>query len=284
MSVSGQQTQQRGSAIIFVLLIMLVAMMITTTLTTVVISNLRTATAYNENATAYYAMESGVERGLYYLQYARDSRTIGAGSSVDEIATFAGSVSGGATYTLAPSFVDDAVINLATGDTAQWDLYQEDYATGYRLKPMTNLSLAEITWSESASCTSLTSQVEVSFSVWTEFEWQDITDPSTLVTHYTVTCPGPGTGNPECDGYSLGFDDTHLYKIRVKALNCPIEDIRVTPIDSLGAQIATTNTIQLSGTGEYGNSARTGSVLVPWNAALSKYFDYVLFSEDAISK
>lgn len=275
--------QARGSAIIFVLLIMLIAMLITTTLTTVVISNLRAATAYNENTHAFYAMESGLERSLYYLQYARDQRTIGAQASLDQISSFGGNLSE-ASYTLAPIFVDDLDINLQEGESAQWDLYQEDYTTSYRLRPMTNLSQAEITWSEAPGCLALTSQVEVSFSAWTEFEWEDITDPSTLVTRYTVTCPGPGVGDPACDGYALGLDDTHLYKIRVKALNCAIEGLRVTPVDSVGSAISTTNYIQLNATGEYGNSSNTGGVVVPWNASLSPYFDYVLFAEDTISK
>lgn len=277
--------QSRGSAIIFVLLIMLVAMLIVTTLTTVVLSNLRAATAYNENAHASYAMESGLERSLYYLQYAREDQTIGAEESLDTIAAFADTFTNNAGYIMTPTFVTDNVVaSVDVQETVQRDLYSEDYDSAYRLVPMNDLASAAITWSESASCVALTSQVEISFSAWTEFEWEDITDPSTLVTHYTVTCPGPGTGDPECDGYTIGLDSTHLYKIRVKALNCPIENVTIAPLDSLGAVIDTVDYIELSATGEYGNSARTGSVRLPWNPALSPYFDYVLFAEDTISK
>ena len=82
MCAKSIQRHPRGSTILFVLLIMLVAMVITTTLATVVLSNLRASTAYNEHAHAYYAAESGIERGLYYMQYARDAKTVGATSTL----------------------------------------------------------------------------------------------------------------------------------------------------------------------------------------------------------
>jgi hypothetical protein len=263
---------------------MLVAMVITTTLATVVFSNRRAATAYNHHAHAYYGAESGLERGLYYLQYARDAKTIGAQASADSIAAFTGNFSNQTTYTMGSAFVDGHSISLSTGQAGQWDLFGEDYSAGYALVPMTDLNAVEVTWSESDSCTPLTSQVEVSFSSWTAEEWEDITDPATVVTHYVATCPGPGTGDPECDGYSLGLDNTKLYKVRVKAMNCAIEGVVVTALDSSGQAIADLDYVQLTATGDYGGSTPSVSLVAPWNPTLNSYFEYVIFSEDAITK
>ncbi len=284
MCAKSIQRHPRGSTILFVLLIMLVAMVITTTLATVVLSNLRASTAYNEHAHAYYAAESGIERGLYYMQYARDAKTVGATATLDTILGFTGSFSNQSSYRMDTSFVENHSVNLNTGQSGQWDLYSEDYTAGYALTAMSNLNAVSVTWSESASCTPLTSQIEVSFSSWTAEEWQDITDPATVVTHYLVTCPGSSTTDPECDGYSLGLDSTKLYKVRVKAMNCPIEGLLVTALDASGQPIQDIDYVQLQASGDYGNSVPSVTVTVPWNPTLNSYFEYVIFAEDAITK
>ncbi|EKD79656.1 MAG: hypothetical protein ACD_41C00016G0003 [uncultured bacterium] len=267
----------RGSTLVLVLFIMLVAMVITTTVTTVVLNNLRTTIAFNQHAHGLYAMESGVERVLYYTQYARSNETIGAEKTAADTTGLTGDLDNKASYVTAVTVENAPAIDLAEGETVQWDFYEEDYTAGYRLVPITDLDTIVITWSEASACSSGTSQIEVSFSSWTEFNWEDISDPGTVQTHFTATC------GASCS-YTLGVDSSHLYKVRVKSLNCDISDVEATPYDTYGAVLDVANTMNISATGEYGEVSRTGGATVPWNPALAKYFEFVLFSEEPVSK
>ncbi len=272
--------QPRGSTLVFVLLIMLVAMVITTTVTTVIVNNLQTATAYNQHAHGYYAMESGLERALYYAQYARASKTIAAGTTASTISALTGDLGNGATYTVSASFIENTTaIDLAAGEVVQFDFYTEDSSAGYYLTPLTDLANLAIDWVEASSCSPSISQLEVSFSSWTQFNWEDISDPA-LGTHFTYTCAAPPNG---C-GDDLGVDSSHLYKVRVKALNCAIESLTVTPQDSFGTTLTVANTLDIEATGDYGQISRSGGATAPWSPALNRYFEYVLFSEETISK
>lgn len=276
--------QPRGSTLVFVLMIMLVAMVITTTVTTVIVNNLQTATAFNQHAHGYYAMESGLERALYYAQFARASKTVAAGTTAGTLSTLTGDLGNGASYSVSASFIEDSTAtDLAIGEAAQFDFYQEDSTSGYRLTPITDLDNISVDWVETSSCagSSLISQIEVSFSSWTQFDWEDISDYSSAgATHFTYTCPSP----PSSCNTSVGVDSSHLYKVRVKALNCDIESLTVTPEDTFYTTLSVANTLDIEATGDYGQISRSGGATTPWSPALNRYFEYVLFSEDEIRK
>lgn len=267
----------RGSTLVMVLFIMLVAMVITTTVTTVVLNNLRTTTTFNQQTHAFYAMESGVERALYYIQYARASKTVGAAASATTTSTFSDTLANGGSYTVSTTVESAESANLAAGQAVQWDFYAESYTSGYRLVPLIDLENIIITWSESSSCSAGGSQIEASFSSWTENNWEDISDVNTIQTHFTDMCGGDCT-------YELGVDSTHLYKVRVRALNCDITDVMAIPIDIYSAEIAVNNTMSITGLGSYGQVNRLGGAIVPWNPTLTPYYEFVLFSEAPVEK
>lgn len=273
-----------GSVLGYVLLIMLVVLIVATTVTAIMIRNLQVTTSYSHSARSYYAAESGLERALHYLQWARDEKTVGAQATATTIEGFTDTFSFGANYDVSASVADDAFsVDLATQESQQWDIFSEDNTVGYRLIPLPNLDNIGVSWNESSSCTAGTSQIDVSFSSWTQFRWEDISNPSTLVTSYVVSCPGFGNGF-DCNGYILGVDASHLYKVRVKALNCAIEDVTVRALDTSGATISTANLVQLSSQGNFGTTQRTVEAQTIWRAPIQRYFDFVLFSEDPIIK
>lgn len=273
---------RRGSTLVFVLFIMLVAMVITTTVTTVVVNNLRVARSYVQQTGAYYAMDSGLERALYYVQTARANRTLSAVQTAAVTTAFTGTLDNAASYTIATTVRSAEPLALATGEAAQWDIYEEEATseTSYQLAPLDSLSNIVITWTESANCVPTTSQIEASFSQWTATEWEDISDVDTVRTHWVDTC---GT---DCM-HPFGVDDTHLYKVRVKALNCDITNVLVTPYNSdipTPSVLTVANLVDVSSQGTVGEATRQGNALAPWNPALTSYYDYVLFSEETVEK
>ncbi|MFA6474907.1 MAG: hypothetical protein WCV88_01750 [Patescibacteria group bacterium] len=266
--------KRSGSTIIFVLMVMLIAMVITTTVVTVILNNVRTTTAYNEHARATFAMESGLERGLYYLQYARNAKTIDATTGLATIADFTSTLSNASSYTLTTSFVSDHSYDLAQNEVVQWDVSDGS-------QPIANMANLAITWVESSSCDAGLSHAEVSYSSWTEDTWIDISKPTMPITHYEVPCTGTA---PVCDGYTLEVDSNYLYKVRVKAMTCPITAVLVTPLDSGGLPLTLKNYVQIDSTGTYAKSQSQGSVTAPWNTTLNPYLDFVLFSEQTVTK
>lgn len=268
----------RGSTLVMVLFIMLVAMVITTTVTTVILNNLQSTTLSNQQTHAFYAMESGVERALHYIQFARASKTIGAEASATTTSAFADTLPNLASYAVTTTVISAYPVDLTAKEAVQWDFYAENYSSGYRLVPMTDLDYIQITWDESAGCpTAGSSQIEVSFSSWTESNWEDISDVSSVRTHFIDTC---GT---DCT-YELGVDSTHLYKVRAKAFNCDITNVQAVPFDLYGTPLTVTNTMSLIGAGQFGQANRQGGAITPWNPALTKYYEYVLFSEAPVNK
>lgn len=276
--------KRAGSTIIYVLFIMLIVMILATTVTGIMLRNIKITKGYSQSARSYYASESAIERGLYYLQWARNEKTVGAQAATATIDDFADTFSFNAQYDLNATVADDAfTTDLAQYEGQQWDIFSENYTTGYHLTPLPDLDNIAINWNESSSCTASTSQVEVSFSSWTQFEWEDISDPNTVLTRYIVTCPGSGSGY-DCGGYQLGVDSLHLYRVRLKALNCDIKDATVTALNATGGAIPTYNLVQLTSTGQFIDTQRVTNAQTLWHPPLQHYFDFVLFAEDQITK
>lgn len=276
--------KRAGSTIIYVLFIMLIVMILATTVTGIMLRNIKITKGYSQSARSYYASESGIERGLYYLQWARNEKIVGAQAATATINNFSETFSFNAEYDLNATVTDDALTtDLVQYESQQWDMFAENYTTGYHLTPLPDLDNIAISWNESSSCTASTSQVEVSFSSWTQFEWEDISDPDTIQTRYIVPCQ-VATDDFDCDGYALGVDNLHLYRVRIKALNCDIEDVTVTALNSVPAAIPTYNLVQLTSTGQFIDTQRVMNAQTLWHPPLQHYFDFVLFAEDQITK
>lgn len=275
-----------GSTIIYVLFIMLIAMILTSTLTSIMLRSIKVTSGYSESAQSYYAAESGIERGLYYVQWARDRKTVGVQSAVGTISDYGDTLSFGARYDVAATVTDDNFQpDLALEQNQQWDIFGEDYVSGYHLIPLPDLDNIAIDWNEPSACDTGTSQIEVSFSSWTQFQWEDISDPDTVQTRFVELCPGTKDASPyDCTGSLLGVDDSHLYRVRLKPVQCDLEDVTVTALDATGAAIPTYNVITITSTATYLNSQRTLKANTLWHPPLQHYFDFVLFSEDQITK
>jgi hypothetical protein len=249
----------------------------------------RVTVGMSQATRAAYGAESGNERALYYLEYARSVQTVGVEAAVDAISNLTETFDTGASYKIVAAASDDNyAVNLSKNVTQQWDMYGESYPAGYTqpptLVPLSDLDNIAISWNESSSC-SLGNSVEIAFSSWTQYAWEDISDPDTIQTRYIVQCPHTdATSTYDCN-YWLGVDDTHLYKVRVKPLDCALEDVTVSGLDSTNAVITSNNLVTISSTGGFGGSTQiVQTVETLWSRRLHRYFDFVIFSQDEITK
>lgn len=290
MSASRVINQPRGSTIVYVLFVLFVMTLLALTVATIMLRSNRTVAGQSHGIQGRFAAESGVERSLYYLQYARTTKTIGVESAISTIATFTSTFDTLASYSMAATATDDNYsVDIAQNIPQQWDIFGESYPNGSNQPPvltaLTDLDSVSISWDESSTCVSGNSYVEIAFSSWTQYEWEDISNPSTVRTRYLLHCPHSDPSNPADCNHSLAVDDTHLYKVRVKPLDCAIENVTVQALDSTAAAITTANLVTLSSTGEFGDSTRImDSASTLWDPKLQHYFDFVVFSEEQIIK
>lgn len=289
MNVKRFTSNQSGSTILYVLFILLVITLMATTITTIMLRSNRITLSLSHALQALYAAESGSERALNYLQYAREAKTVGVESAVSNLASFVNAFDTGASYSVVASVTDDNYAPLVTQNSSQqWDIFGESYPNGTTqppvLTPLTDLSDISVAWDENSLCTA-GNYVEISFSSWTQYEWESLADPAILPTRYVVQCPHTDPSSPYDCNYQFGVDDTHLYKVRVKPLDCDLDQVVVSALDSVPAVIETQNLITVESTGEFSNSTRIlNSVTTLWDPRLQHYFDFVVFSEQEITK
>lgn len=290
MNANRTSPKPRGSTIIYVLFVLFVMTLLAMTVATIMLRSNRTVAGQSHGIQGRFAAESGLERSLYYLQYARVAKTVGVESAITTITTFTGAFDTQATYSMTATAADDNYsVDIAQSNSQQWDIFGESYPNGSNqppvLTPLTDLDNVSISWDEGSTCTASSSYVEISFSSWTQYEWEDISDPSTTQTRYALYCPSSDPSNPADCNYLLPVDDTHLYKVRVKPIDCDIENVTVQAIDSTTAVIDTANLVTLSSTGEFGDGTRImSSTNTLWDPKLQHYFDFVVFSEEQITK
>lgn len=280
---------QSGSTILYVLFILFIITLLATTITTIMLRSNRTTLGLSHALHARYAAESGTERALYYLQYARTVKTVGVESAVVNLATLIDTFDTGASYSVVADVTDDTYApEIKQNSSQQWDIFGESYPNGANqppvLTPLADLSNISVAWNENSLC-AVGNYVEISFSSWTQYEWESLADPATLPTRYILQCPSTDPSSPFDCNYQFGVDDTHLYKVRVKPLDCVLDQVMVTALDSVPAAIETQNLVTIDSTGEYSNSTRIlNSVTTLWDPRLQQYFDFVVFSEQEITK
>lgn len=280
---------QRGSVLVISLFILLALAFFAGMLTLLVLNTIRSTTNYSLAQRSSYAAESGLEQGLFYLHQARVSKNVGVEETVAKIGALSiteadpNNFSSDAEYFVeATSGINTVQTTLADGESVTLDFFDEDYSAGYSVIPIANLSTIFVGWNESPSCsTPGSSKIEVSFSSWLPSYWQDLSDPA-FQTKYAVTCP-PGTIF-QCEYNGLGVDDLHIYSVKIKALECDLDNVEISAYDLASMRLPTHNEVMISSTGELGSTKKTINAKSLWRTPLNDYFDYVLFSDEDLVK
>lgn len=286
----GVKHNQQGSVIVISLFVLLTLSFLAAVLTMLIFNTIRSTTSYSLSKRSFYAAESGVEEGMYFLQVARVSKEVGVEETVAHINALSTSeadpvtdFSNDAEYTVAAVADNQFVVtDLPARESVTLDFFDEDYSSGYSVIPINGLSTIFVGWNEDISCaTPGSSRIEVSFSSWLPSYWQDLDNPD-FQTRYVVTCPGGSS--LQCEYNGLGVDDVHIYSVRVKSLDCDLTNVSIAGYDSTSNLLTNHNEVTITGTGILSNSQQTASTTSLWRTPLNNYFDYVLFSDEDLVK
>ncbi|MBI2415654.1 MAG: hypothetical protein HYV33_03270 [Candidatus Kerfeldbacteria bacterium] len=270
----------RGSVLVITMFILLTIGLMAGVLTAIVVNQLKITVNYSGAAKAYYGAESGIERGLFYAQRARLQKTIGATATADTINLLSGFLSNGVGYQVdATAQQNSFTFNLPEDNSTQFDIFAEDYTDGFlTIVPLSGAKNLTVNWIEQCTTATPPSQLELTLYQWEPTQWEDLTDPAAVRTNYVASCAGT-----PCQ-FNLGMDDTHLYRVRLKALRCDLTQGFAQVLNDTFTPLNLTTTMTIESTAFFSINGQRITVQSLWNPPVNSYVDYVLFSEDTITK
>jgi hypothetical protein len=281
-----------GSVLVYVLLVISLISAIALTVSVIIINELKLTTSAADATMAYYAAESGLERGLYGVKVMRESGAIlsDALSTIQSYVVSNGFVNN-STYTDAGSATQASEIShqaIKENQYLQADYYDVD-------SPLAPSVVESITVQNGtqASNPDTASWAEVSWIAWDEngtlgesTSARKVIGPTDLQPDEIQTDGWPINLNT----FGSGFVPSG-YRVRIKALFGDLSNISVTPYDQVGGPYQggseVTNLasqIVIKSVGEKDKFKQALTAILPWKLPLFGLYDYVLFSEGEIAK
>lgn len=242
----------------------------------VIINELKLTSTAVDATLAYYAAESGIEKGLHTVKMNRGKGGVTLGATVTEIQGYnASDFDNRAKYdnegtNQISGTIDDS---LKKDEYVQIDFYNVD-------EPLVNSGIRRV----KVSGTSVNGEAwaEVSWTGWkSDGVW--FSEPS------AKKFIGP---TDLADGLDFELSmgtvpiiDVVGYRIRIKALFGDIEDLVVTPLDENRVEKEEPSSqVVVKSVGNKGKFKQSLTAIVPWKVPLHGLYDYVLFSEEALAK
>lgn len=274
-------TTQRGIALVYVLLIVFLITAIAITISIIIINELRLTRTASDATLAYYAAESGIERGLYTVKRLRTDGTQTLQSAVGVIQGLGDSLSNTTRYDNSESAAQSAIIQnqfIAQDRFIQADYYDFE-------NPLNPVQITESLVISNAGNNPF-SWAEVSWVAWDEHGTlgesagaRKIIGPTDLTIGWTI---------PDLDTFDA--IDPRGYRIRIKALFGDLSSVTVTPYDQPngaaggGAIVDLPSLIEIKSIGEKSSLKQALTATIPWKIPLFGLYDYVLFSEGELLK
>ncbi|MFA5135078.1 MAG: hypothetical protein WC505_04840 [Patescibacteria group bacterium] len=280
------RTHQHGIALLYSLLVISLFTAIAITISIIVINELKLTASSTDATVAYYAAESGIERGLHTVQLARADSTKTLQDAVDEV----GQLSADLDWSKA-SYTDEdsqkATSRIEHVEVKEYEYIQADYydvsspldpTDGVVVRTLMVVNGDGITNPDAAS------YAEVSWTAWnsnglleSSASARKVIGPSDLEEGWTLDLQAP-------------YSDTFIpvgYRVRVKALLGDLSDVTLTPRKADGNELSDDelpSQLQIKSIGTYRNFKQSLTATVPWKVPLFGLYDYVLFSESTILK
>jgi len=251
----------KGTVLLLALLLMASIVITGVGMGHIIISELQQSTLIDHSIIAHYSAESAIESALYQIR-ALDT-------PLDDL-PLSGELANGATWELAWSNVrSNITVNIPQDQTYQLDLFDPDefdWQPGIEALRFTwegpgKLEVAYIGWEPKPAI------------IWPEQDYEVVTPP----------IAPPSTVYTALNAFMA-------YRIRLKAIDGDINDLNITAWSTdvapppPGTQVDLPTHITLEATGAYGKSRQALSASIPRFNQLSGIFDFVLFSEEEITK
>ncbi len=275
---------QRGSVLLYSLLVITLLTAIAITVSIIVVNEIKLSAASANATMAYYAAESGIERGLYEVKINRDSAALTSTLNTIQGFTADHDFVNNADYANDQSDQESSSITnefIVHNNYTQADYYDVDDPLDTTLPDNTIVKSIEIKNGDTTNPDS---------SSWAEVSWTAWDDSGTLLASDRAR-KIIGPSDLEDPGWTINdldvFDgDPVGYRIRIRALFGDLSSLTVVPYDTFGSQITDQlpSHIRIKSVGERNNFKQSLTATVPWKVPLFGLYDYVLFSEGEIMK
>jgi len=226
-----------------------------------ILNQLKQAILVDNSVTAYYAADAAIESSLYKYR--------ALGIDLGSLPT-SGTLDNGAEWTIEfDSLRSDITTNIAENQTYQVDIFDPD-----DLSWAPGVEALKFSWDGPG-------QLEVAYTAWTpagSLAWpqQD----------YEVVTPPINFVNPAVIYNAI--TGSQAYRIRLRAVNGDITNLNITgwsdDAATPGNQIDLPSHIILEANGKVGRARQALMASIPRFAQLSGIWDFVLFSEQPITK
>jgi len=227
----------------------------------IIINQLRQAILVDNSVTAYYAADAAIESSLYKIR--------GLGMDLPSLPT-TGTLDNGAEWTLDWSYSrPDINTSILENRTYQVDIFDPDdlswnpgiEALKFSWDGPGQLEIAYISWTPAPSI------------AWPQQDYEVVTPPISFI--------------PPAIIYNA-VSGTKAYRIRLRAVNGDITNLNITgwsdDAATPGNQVELPSHITLEAIGKIGRARQALGASIPRFAQLSGIWDFVLFSEQPITK
>lgn len=277
---------QQGSILLYSLLVISLLTAIAVTISIIVINELKLTSSAADASMAFYAADSGIERGLYTVSARRNDSSATLSQTLLEIQAMVelpyafenlAKYSNGLSATKTSKISNEEVL--------QDHYIQADYYDGDSpLAPDANRLVHSVTIQNSASNPS--SWAEVSWTAWDKNGTLGTSDNARVVIGPTDLQNGWSFDLDVFSSIPVG------YRVRIRALFGDLGGLSVTPyyLDTsvnppeLKEVTDLPSHIVIKSVGTRGNFKQSLTATVPWKVPLFGLYDYVLYSEGDILK
>lgn len=295
--------QNKGSVLLYSLLVISLITAIAIIISVIVVNEIQQTSAASNGIQAYYAAESGIEKGLHTVKILRNDPTADLDQAVTDIGNFADD-----NFENKAKFkniqTDSVTAKVVNREVKENDYIQIDYYdVNNPLNPTTKV--VGITVKNSGDNPATWAEVS-----WTAWDSNGVLGTSTSAKKII----GP-TDLAKVDGWPInnldvfeadplplgtGFDgDPVGYRVRIKALKAiptaigdgDLSSLTVIPYDNTPPPLGTGDEVVdlptqlvIKSVGERNNFKQSLTAIVPWNLPLFGLYDYVIYSEGDILK
>jgi len=271
-----ERKDQKGIVLLYALLFMALITAMAIFVSIVIINELKLTSTAVDATLAYYAAESGIEKGLHTVKMNRGKGGETLGTTVTEIQGYSASnFDNRAKYdnegtNQISGTIDDS---LKKNEYVQIDFYNVD-------DPLADSGIRRVK----------VSGTSVNGEAWAEVSWTGWRNTGVWFSEPSAKkFIGPTNLAGGLD-FELSMGTVPLaeivgYRIRIKALFSNIEGLLVTPLNDNSQPLEEPSSqVVVKSVGNKGKFKQSLTAIVPWKVPLHGLYDYVLFSEEGLAK